>query len=66
MLLQVRRWFPQRALIAVADSSYTALELLHFCQVLAHPVTFITRLRLDAAHLPQPRRGSRGRWAGPG
>jgi hypothetical protein len=31
------------------------LELLHFCQALAHPSTFITRLRLDAAlYAPAP------------
>ena len=49
MILQLRRWLPHRCLVLVADSSYAVLELLHFCQSLAHPVTFITRLRLDAA-----------------
>jgi hypothetical protein len=64
MLLQVRRWFPKRALIGVGDSSYATLELLHFCQALAHPITFITRLRLDAAvYAPAPPRrpGQNGR-----
>jgi hypothetical protein len=28
MLLQVRRWFPKRALVGVGDSSYATLELL--------------------------------------
>jgi hypothetical protein len=64
MIIQLRRWLPQRYLVLVADSSYAVLELLHFCQSLAHPVTFITRLRLDAAlFLPaSPRRpGQLGR-----
>jgi hypothetical protein len=64
MLLQVRRWLPQRALVVVADSSYAALELLHFCQTLATPITCITRLRLDAAlYTPAPPRqpGQKGR-----
>jgi len=57
MIIQLRRWLPQRYLVLVADSSYAVLELLHFCQSLAHPVTFITRLRLDAAlFLPAPPR----------
>jgi hypothetical protein len=64
MIIQLRRWLPQRYLVLVADSSYAVLELLHFCQSLAHPVTFITRLWLDAAlFLPaSPRRpGQLGR-----
>lgn len=49
VIIQLRRWLPERYLVLVADSSYAVLELLHFCQSLVHPVTFITRLRLDAA-----------------
>ena len=57
MILQLRRWLPDRALVVVADSSYAVLDLLHFCQSLSHPVTFITRLRLDAAlYEPAPPR----------
>jgi hypothetical protein len=57
MIIQLRRWLPQRYLVLVADSSYAVLEVLHFCQSLAHPVTLITRLRLDAAlFLPAPPR----------
>jgi hypothetical protein len=33
----------------VADSTYASLKLLFRCQNLSKPVTFITRLRLDAA-----------------
>ena len=49
IILQLRRWLPRRSLVLLGDSSYAVLELLHFCQSLTHPVTFITRLRLDAA-----------------
>ncbi len=49
IIIQLRRWLPHQYLVMVADSSYAVLELLHFCQSMAHPVTFITRLRLDAA-----------------
>src|SRR2546423_408040 len=49
MLLQLRRWLPERSLVAVADSTYAALALLAACARLPHPVGVITRLRLDAA-----------------
>ena len=69
IILQLRRWLPHRPLVLVADSSYAVLDLLHFCQALAQPVTLITglritRLRLDAAlHEPAPPRqpGQNGR-----
>jgi DDE superfamily endonuclease len=49
MLLQLRRWLPERSLVAVADSTYAALALLAACARLPNPVVVITRLRLDAA-----------------
>jgi len=49
MIFQVRRWLPDQALIVVGDSSYAALDLLSACQQLSNPVTFVTRLRMDAA-----------------
>ena len=53
----VRRWYPQRAIVAVADSGYAALSLLASCATLATPITVITRLRLDAAlYEPAPPR----------
>jgi hypothetical protein len=64
MLLQLRRWLPERSLVAVADSTYAALDLLDACARLSHPVVVITRLRLDAALSdPAPARapGTRGR-----
>jgi len=57
LLLAVRRWWPDRPLVAVADSTHATLELLARCQRLRHPMTFITRLRLDAAlYEPAPPR----------
>src|SRR3954452_20141718 len=60
LLLLVRRWWPDRPLVAVADSSYAALELLAACQAWPQPITMITRLRLDAAlYAPAPPRSPR-------
>jgi hypothetical protein len=49
LLLQIRRWYPEREIVAVADSTYASLKLLFRCRNLSRPVTFITRLRLDAS-----------------
>lgn len=62
MVLQVRRWLPDRALVLVADSSFAALERL--AALLGQGVICVTRLRLDAAlYEPAPprRRGTMGR-----
>jgi len=57
LLLVVRRWWPERAIVAVADSSYAALEFLAACRTWCAPVTVVTRLRLDAAlYEPAPPR----------
>jgi hypothetical protein len=57
MLLLVRRWYPERAIVAVADGGYASLKLLDRCRGLSNPITFITRLRLDAAlYEPAPPR----------
>jgi DDE superfamily endonuclease len=63
-LLVVRRWYPEREIVAVADRAYASLKLLSRCRSLSRPVTFVTRLRLDAAlYEPAPPRrpGQRGR-----
>ena len=53
----VRRWYPHREIVAVADSTYASLKLLDRCRGLSNPITFITRLRLDAAlYEPAPPR----------
>jgi Transposase DDE domain len=49
MLLVVRRWYPKRQIVAVADGGHASLKLLDRCRKLKNPITFITRLRLDAA-----------------
>jgi hypothetical protein len=49
LLLQVRRWYPKRDIVAVADRAYASLKLLNRCLSLRNPITFITRLRLDGA-----------------
>lgn len=61
MVLQVRRWLPERELILVTDGGFAAVELAGACQ--SHGVTMICRLRLDAAlyHPPGPQpMGKRG------
>jgi hypothetical protein len=63
MLLQVKRWLPDREVIAVADSSYAVIDLL---AALKGRVRFITRLRLDAAlyePAPAQNKGQKGRPA---
>lgn len=57
LLVLVRRWWPEREIVAVADSTYASLRLLDRCRSLSNPITFITRLRLDAAlYEPAPPR----------
>jgi hypothetical protein len=51
ILLLVKRWLPDRPLVAVADSSYAAILLLD--AVRAH-LTMVTRLRLDARLFEPP------------
>ena len=67
LVLQARRWMPERTLVLVADSSFAALELL--ATLVQQGVTCITRLRLDAAlYAPaaprQPRTRGRPRTKG--
>jgi hypothetical protein len=59
LLVLVRRWHPERKIVAVADGGYASLKLLDRCRRMANnPITFITRLRLDAAlyEPPPPRK----------
>jgi len=57
MIVQVRRWLPERQIVVAADSSYAVLELLAAAAALPQPVTIVTRLRLDAAlYEPAPPR----------
>ena len=52
-LLQTARWLPHRRIVAVADSSFAAIELL---EAVRHRVTVVTRLRLDARRSAMRRR----------
>jgi hypothetical protein len=45
----VERWHPRHEIVAVADSTYASLKFLGRCRRLSDPVSFIVRLRLDAA-----------------
>jgi hypothetical protein len=55
LVLQARRWMPDRQLVVVADSGFAALEFL--AAMARCNVTCITRLRLDAAlYRPAPPR----------
>lgn len=57
MLLQVRRWLPERRIVVVADSSFAVIALLWRLSQLPNPIHMITRLRLDAAlYEPAPDR----------
>jgi hypothetical protein len=58
LLLQVRRWLPDRVVVVVADGGFSALDLLGRLASLRHPITCVTRLRLDARlyQPPPPRR----------
>jgi hypothetical protein len=78
MVVQVRRWLPERELILVLDGGFAAVKLAHDCQ--RHQVAMVCRLRLDAALYdppgpqppskrgPKPKKGQRQRrlteWAG--
>ena len=60
MLKLLRRWLPERALVVVGDSAYAALDFLGAMQHLK--LTFVTRLRLDAAlYEPAPPYSGKGR-----
>ena len=62
LVLQARRWLPDRDVVVVGDSGFAALELL--AALTRHKVSCITRLRLDAAlYDPAPPRlpGTNGR-----
>ena len=60
-ILQVRRWLPKREIVVVANSSFSALDLI---AAVRHYVCFVTRLRLDASLFepaPERRPGQNGR-----
>ena len=58
MISAVRRWHPDGAMVLVTDGGLCAVKLGLRCSNLANPVTWVSRLRLDAAlydwPAPQP------------
>jgi hypothetical protein len=62
-ILQTKRWLPDRRVVVVADSGFSALELI---AAVRRYVCLITRLRLDAslfAPAPKRKKGQMGRPA---
>src|SRR3954465_5566431 len=62
LVLQARRWMPERPLVLVADSGFAALELL--AALVRHGVICVPAFRLDPAPhkpAPPPRPGTIGR-----
>lgn len=69
LLLQLRRWLPDRDLIVVADQAFSAFDFLTRLQALPRPITCVSRLRLDARLFqpppaPVPHRAGRPRLVG--
>jgi hypothetical protein len=71
MACLVRRWLPKEKIVLVTDGGLTAVKLGLRCSQCANPVTYISRLRLDAALYdwpgpqpaskpgPKPKKGAR-------
>jgi len=57
MVMQLRRWLPERQLVIVADSSFAAILWLFQLSQLPGPICLIVRFRMDAAlYEPAPPR----------
>ncbi len=64
MIMQLRRWLPDRRLVIVADSEFAAISWLFRLTQLPGQLCLIVRFRLDAAlYKPAPKRkpGTKGR-----
>lgn len=64
MTSQARRWLPGRRLVLVVDGGLAALKLGRRCQAYREPVTYVTRLQMNACLFdlpPQRKPGTRGR-----
>lgn len=57
----LRRWFPNRMLVLVADSGYTTTGLFRACQKLNIQLVTRAKSNLRFCHLAPPRTGKRGR-----
>lgn len=58
MLLQLRRWLPERQIIVVADGSYTCYELLNS---LRQHICLISPMRMDARLYNKPKENPAGK-----
>ena len=56
MVCQVRRWLRERALVLVTDGGLTAVKLGLTCGALRQPVTWVSRMRLDAGLYNWPKK----------
>lgn len=54
MITVVRRWLPERPLVLVTDGGLAAVKLGLRCARFAQPVTYVSRLRLDARLFAPP------------
>lgn len=54
MITAVRRWIPDRVIVLVTDGGLVAVKLALRCIRFANPVTYISRLRLDARLYDEP------------
>ncbi len=54
MIVVVARWLPKRAIVLVTDGGLAAVKLGLRCANLANPVTYVSRLRLDARLFDKP------------
>ena len=64
MVMQLRRWLPERQLVIVADSSFAVILWLFELSQLPGQICLIVRFRMDAAlYEPAPPRGPHQRGA---
>ncbi len=64
-LFLVRCWWPEREIVAVADSGYAAIALLSRCARLSKPIAMVTRLRLDPRSTNRPHHARLVNWDDP-
>jgi hypothetical protein len=64
MVVQVRRWLPNRLLVIVADSGFAVINLPWKLHQLKNPICVITCFRLDAA-LYEPNKPTPGKMGRP-
>ena len=64
LVLQARRWLPNRRLVLIGDSSFAVIQLLFRLSQLKNPVCAIMRFRMDAA-LYEPAKQKKGQMGRP-